>query len=284
MSDWAAPRRVRLVALALVFGAVGFAATGAVRMFVAASPGGRADMVTLPLALLVADLIIAGALVTGWYSVRPVAQGLAIFGALVHVLVLLRSGGWWIRGWSALLSVAHVYALLLFFAFSAEERDDELGDELEDEPDGERSRPAASAGVLVPAQAGPPEVPPAEPVEAPVEQLVIAPAEASTPEEPAAPAPAADSVDESPAEKAATEEKVVGEEKAEGEEKVVGEEKALGEEKAGDPGPAVEDVSADESTEATPEGGTGPAERVEVAAGRRGGADRSDEDTTEGTA
>jgi hypothetical protein len=282
VSDWAAPRRVRLVALVLVLGAVGFAVTGVVRMFVDASPGGKADMVTLPLALLVADLIIAGALVTGWYSVRPVAQGLAIFGALVHVLVLLRSGGWWIRGWSALLSVAHVYALLLFFAFTAEERDDEL-DELEDEDelDGERSRPTASAGVLVPAQAGPPEIPPAEPVETPVEQLVDAPdparAEGSAGPEPAGEAPAGtptadesapvpDSADEWPAEKAASEEKAVGEEKAR------------------NPGPTVEDANTDDSTEATPGDGTGSAERVEVAAGRRGGSDRSDEDTTEGTA
>ena len=275
MSDWAAPRRVRLVALALVLGAVGFAATGVVRMFVAASPGGRADMVTLPLALLVADLIIAAALVTGWYSVRPVAQGLAIFGALVHVLVLLRSGGWWIRGWSALLSVAHVYALLLFFAFSAEERDDELDDDQPgdgDELDGESPRPPAAAEVLIPAQAGPPEVPPAEPVETPVEQLVVVP-EPAAPEPagevpadpPTADEPVPDSADDSPVEKAADEEKAVGE-------------------TARDPGPAVEDANPDESTETTPETTTGSAERVEVAAGRRGGSDRSDEDTTEGTA
>jgi hypothetical protein len=115
-----------LVALVLLLGAVAFTGTGVARLVSHGNP----EALTLPLALLAADLLIAGALVTRWYAIRPVAQGLAIFGALVHVLVLLRSGPWWIRGWSALLAAAHIYALLLFFALSAREQyDDELDDE-----------------------------------------------------------------------------------------------------------------------------------------------------------
>jgi hypothetical protein len=110
----------RLVAVALVVGAVGFTATGVARLVQQRD----IDVVTLPLALLAADLLIAAALVTRWYPIRPVAQGLAIFGALVHALVLLRSGPWWVRGWSGLLAAAHVSALVLFFSLTAREYDD----------------------------------------------------------------------------------------------------------------------------------------------------------------
>jgi hypothetical protein len=120
-----------LVALVLLLGAVAFTGTGVARLVSHGNP----EALTLPLALLAADLLIAGALVTRWYAIRPVAQGLAIFGALVHMLVLLRSGPWWIRGWSALLAAAHIYALLLFFALSAREQYDDEDDE--DDEDGQ---------------------------------------------------------------------------------------------------------------------------------------------------
>jgi hypothetical protein len=102
-----------LVGLAVLF--VGF---GALRL---ATEGGI-DVLTLPLVLLVTDLFIAAVLLSGWYPVRPVAQALAIFGALVHLLVLLRSGPWWLRGSSALLAVAHGYALVLLFQLSVREQ------------------------------------------------------------------------------------------------------------------------------------------------------------------
>lgn len=181
IDDWAAPRRVRLVAVALVLGAVGFAATALVRVVTENSPGNKADMVTLSLVLLVADLIIAGALVTGWYPVRPVAQGLAIFGALVHVLVLLRSGGWVIRGWSAWLSVAHVYALMLFFAFSAEECDEDEDDDRSVVWD-EASGPA-QGGSLGQTPAEPADEAQAPPTDEPESEAVPAESEA-VPDEP----------------------------------------------------------------------------------------------------
>ncbi|HTF50709.1 MAG TPA: hypothetical protein VK735_24980 [Pseudonocardia sp.] len=131
MNRLAALGREGLVALVLLLGAVAFTGTGVARLVSHGNP----EALTLPLALLAADLLIAGALVTRWYSIRPVAQGLAIFGALVHVLVLLRSGPWWIRGWSAVLAAAHIYALLLFFALSAREQYDDEDDELDDEDD-----------------------------------------------------------------------------------------------------------------------------------------------------
>jgi len=121
----AALGRERLAAGVLVIGAVVFTATGVIRLL----REGGIEVLTLPLALLAADLVIAGALVTRWYAIRPVAQGLAIFGALVHVLVLLRSGPWMIRGWSALLAAAHICALVLFFALSAHEQYDDDDDD-----------------------------------------------------------------------------------------------------------------------------------------------------------
>jgi len=127
----AALGRERLAAVALVVGAMAFTATGLARLIGEHELG----VLTLPLALLAADLFIAGALVTRWYAIRPVAQGLAIFGALVHALVLLRSGPWWIRGWSGLLTAAHVYALMLFFAMSAQEYSEDDEDGYDDEPE-----------------------------------------------------------------------------------------------------------------------------------------------------
>jgi hypothetical protein len=275
VSDWAGPRRVRLVAMALVLGAVGFAATGAVRAITVASAGNSADRVTLPLALLVADLIIAGALVTRWYSVRPVAQGLAIFGVLVHVLVLLRSGGWWIRGWSAMLSVAHGYALMLFFAFSVEERDDEdVGEHV-----GELDPLTGSADAPVPAQGGPPVETPVEQLETPVEQLVDAPeaepvAAGTLPagkpvvEEPAAEEPAAEepAAEEPAAEEPAAEEPAAGAQSV-GEPSAAGSAPEPSDEKAGGSGAQA-----------------GVPGRVEVAVGRGGRPGTTDGDTGRGTA
>jgi hypothetical protein len=140
----AALGRERLVAGALVIGAVVFTAIEAVRLL----GSGGIEVLTLLLALLAADLVIAGALVTRWYAVRPVAQGLAIFGALVHVLVLLRSGPWLIRGWSALLAAAHICALVLFFALSAHEQyDDEDEEDVVDEDVVDAAGPSASRGA-----------------------------------------------------------------------------------------------------------------------------------------
>jgi hypothetical protein len=108
----------RLASALLVGLAVLFVGVGAPRL---ATEGG-VDVLTLPLVLLVTDLFIAAVLLSGWYPVRPVAQGLAIFGALVHLLVLLRGGPWWLRGCSALLAVAHGYALVLLFQLSIREQ------------------------------------------------------------------------------------------------------------------------------------------------------------------
>ncbi|WP_028925766.1 hypothetical protein [Pseudonocardia acaciae] len=139
MKRFPASPRERLAAGALVAGAAVF-----VGMAVAGLLGGsgatRGDLLTLAFALLGADLVIAAALLTGWYPVRPVAQGLAIFGALVHVLVLLRSGPWWMRGWSGLLAAAHLYGLVLLFALSSREQ---YEDELDDEPEAPEQPPAA---------------------------------------------------------------------------------------------------------------------------------------------
>lgn len=110
MSLLSAARRERLAAGVLVGLAVVFVGVALVQRM----HRGDTDAL-LPLALLAADLTIAAALLSGWYSVRPVAQGLAIFGALAHVLLLLGGRPELIRVTSGLLAAAHVYSLVLLF-------------------------------------------------------------------------------------------------------------------------------------------------------------------------
>ena len=150
MSWFPASRRGVVAAGALVCGAVVFAGFGLARLV----GGASVEVLTLPFALLAADLLIATALITGWYPVRPVAQGLAIFGALVHLLVALRSGPVWMRGWSGLVSVLHVYSLLLLFAISAREQyEDELDEEFNDDLVAEsETRAESAAGATAAAQ------------------------------------------------------------------------------------------------------------------------------------
>jgi hypothetical protein len=78
---------------------------------------------TLPLVLLAADVVIAAAVVTWWYPLRPAAQGLAVFGILVHALVMLRSGPVWTRGCSGVLLLTHSWALVQLFLMTAAEDD-----------------------------------------------------------------------------------------------------------------------------------------------------------------
>jgi hypothetical protein len=99
--------------------AVLFLACGAVLMV---TEDRGANAITLPVALLASDLLIAATLVSRWHLVRPIAQGLAIFGTLVHLLVLIRNGPVWTRACAGLLVVAHVQALVLLFQLSIRER------------------------------------------------------------------------------------------------------------------------------------------------------------------
>ncbi|HZZ49408.1 MAG TPA: hypothetical protein VFE65_21185 [Pseudonocardia sp.] len=114
-------RREKGIAWILVGLAVLFLAFGVVRM-VTVERG--ANAITLPVALLASDLLIAATLVSRWQLVRPIAQGLAIFGTLVHLLVLMRNGPLWTRACAGLLVVAHVEALLLLFRMTIRERNE----------------------------------------------------------------------------------------------------------------------------------------------------------------
>ncbi|HTK65701.1 MAG TPA: hypothetical protein VL595_25185 [Pseudonocardia sp.] len=115
---------------------------------------------TLPLVLLAADVVIAAAVVTWWYPLRPAAQGLAVFGILVHALVMLRSGPVWTRGCSGVLLLTHSWALVQLFLMTAAE-DDGPDDGPDDGAEGERQ-------MLGPDRPGaPPEF-----VEIPVTQVV----------------------------------------------------------------------------------------------------------------
>ena len=148
MIEVPATGRERVAAGVLVGAAVLFVGFAIRRVHIA----GFFGALTLPLVLLAADLVIAAAVLTWWYPLRPVAQGLAVFGILVHALVMLRSGPVWTRGCSGVLLLAHSWALVqLFLMTAAEDFDDE---ELED-----------------PAPEGPPAEP-AEVVETPVTEVV----------------------------------------------------------------------------------------------------------------
>lgn len=173
MKLWAATgQRLRGIAWVLVGGSVVFAGIATGRAFGTAGP----DALTLPLALLASAGVIAAALLTGWYPVRPIAQGLAVFGALVHLLVLLRSGPIWTRGCSAVLAVTHTYALVMLFVLSAREADDDGDPPLPPTPRvGDPSTPSrqsqhteSAVSASIPAQTHPVAEPEPDPVPPPV--------------------------------------------------------------------------------------------------------------------
>lgn len=171
MIDLPATGRERVAVGVLVAAAVLFVGFAIPRTAVA----GFFGALTLPLVLFAADLVIASAVLTRWYPLRPVAQGLAVFGILVHALVMLRSGPFWTRGCSGVLLLAHSWALVQLFMITAGEDDDA-------EEDGEAGAgPHADVATGVPAEA----------VETPVTEVVdlALPEEPGTPEEPAGPAP-----------------------------------------------------------------------------------------------
>jgi hypothetical protein len=131
-----AARRERVAAGVVLGGAVLFVAFALPRVGTA----GLLGALTLPAVALAADLVLAAALLTGWYPIRPVAQGLAVFGLLLHLMVALRGGPVWGRGLSALLAVAHVWALVLLFLLTAREQE-------EDEEDGAGAGPDEDTGA-----------------------------------------------------------------------------------------------------------------------------------------
>jgi hypothetical protein len=183
--DMPATGRERVAAGVLVGAAVLFVGFA----FPRTASAGFFGALTLPLVLLAADLVIAAAVVTWWYPLRPVAQGLAVFGILVHALVMLRSGPVWTRGCSGVLLLTHSWALVqLFLMTAAEDFDDEdfddedFDDEDFDDEDEEASGP-------------PPDVAsgePAEFVEIPVTDVV----DVAVPSEPAPPEAAPEAEDE----------------------------------------------------------------------------------------
>ncbi|MGQ0479775.1 MAG: hypothetical protein ACT4O0_01905 [Pseudonocardia sp.] len=122
----------RAVAGVLGVGAVLFVGFAATRV----GSAGFVAALSLPLVLLAAALIVAAAVLTRWYPIRPVAQGLAVFGLLVHALVALRGGPVWTRGCSAVLAVVHGWALIRLFLITAAEEDDSDDRTVVDEPAG----------------------------------------------------------------------------------------------------------------------------------------------------
>lgn len=163
MIDLPATGRERVAAGVLVGAAVLFIGFAIPRVAIA----GLIGAFTLPLVLLAADTLIAAAVLTRWYPLRPVAQGLAVFGMLVHALVMLRNGPMWTRGCSGVLLLVHSWALVHLFMMTAAE-DDEDVDEVGDSggPDGDSQGHAADP----PSGLGPVEF--AELVETPVTEVV----------------------------------------------------------------------------------------------------------------
>ncbi len=132
----AATRRDRVAAGVLVGAAVLFVAVWIPRT----ASAGFAGALTVPLVMLAADLVIAAALLTRWYPVRPVAQGLAVFGVLVHTLVALRSGPPVARGCAVVLALAHAWMVMSLIMLTASEDDaedeaDEAEDGVDDAPE-----------------------------------------------------------------------------------------------------------------------------------------------------
>jgi len=127
--DMPATGREKIAAGVLVGAAVLFVGFAIPR----AAAVGFFGALTLPLVLLAADLVIAAAVVTWWYPLRPAAQGLAVFGILVHALVMLRSGPLWTRGCSGVLLLLHSWALVQLFMMTAAEDDGPEDDGPEDD-------------------------------------------------------------------------------------------------------------------------------------------------------
>lgn len=191
MIDMPASGRERLGAGVLAGAAVLFVGFAVPR----AAAVGFFGALTLPLVLLAADLVIATALVTWWYPLRPVAQGLSVFGALVHALVMLRGGPVWTRGCSGVLLLAHCWALVQLFLMTAAEDDDdsddsdERGDERGDEhgyrdTDGELGEHAAALpfGIASGETAGFVETPVTDVVDVAAPAQRVAPPEHPEPE------------------------------------------------------------------------------------------------------
>lgn len=128
MIDLPASRGERLAVGVLV----GLAAVFVVVWIPRASTVGFAGALTVPLVLLMADLLIAVALLTHWYPVRPVAQGLAVFGFLVHVLLALRNGPMVARGCAGVLALVHVWFLVSLIMLTTTENDTDGTDSPDD--------------------------------------------------------------------------------------------------------------------------------------------------------
>jgi hypothetical protein len=140
--------RATFACVALVGLAVVFAGAGVFRML----HDGGVKALTLPLALLASDLIIAGSVLSRWQLVRPFAQGLAIFGLLVHLLVLLHSGPVGLRTCAGLLALLHAEALVLLFQLTWRENraGDAPGPVVPAPP--AATPPSPGTGPVVPAQ------------------------------------------------------------------------------------------------------------------------------------
>jgi hypothetical protein len=211
--DMPASGRERVAAGVLVGAAVLFVGFAIPRAAVV----GFFGALTLPLVLLAADLVIAAAVVTWWYPIRPAAQGLAVFGILVHALVMLRGGPIWTRGCSGVLLLVHSWALLRLFLMTAAE--DDLDDDADHDSD--------DAGEGRPDFGLPPRAAPGQQaglVETPVTQVVevAAPAEPDgvdqLTEEPARDAsPAAEPADDEPADDKPADDKPADDKPADGE-------------------------------------------------------------------
>jgi hypothetical protein len=121
----------RAVAGVLVVGAVLFLGFAVPRVATA----GIAGALSLPAVLLGADLLIAAAVFTGWYPIRPPAQGLAVFAGVVHLLVALRSGPVWTRVDAGVLVLAEAWGLVALFLLTAAEDEPDAEDEPEPSED-----------------------------------------------------------------------------------------------------------------------------------------------------
>jgi hypothetical protein len=75
--------------------------------------GQGANIVVVPIVLLVLEAAAAGVVLTGNRTLRPGVLVVAVLGALLHMVILLGDTPGWTRAVSGVLAAAQIYALVV---------------------------------------------------------------------------------------------------------------------------------------------------------------------------
>jgi hypothetical protein len=105
----ATPPEVVVSALVAAGGGALFVLTALLRWYA----DGDAGFLTLPLGVLVLELLVAGGLLARFRPARLTGVVLFAVLALLHLLIVLAAAPWWVRLVSGVLCAAHVYGVVL---------------------------------------------------------------------------------------------------------------------------------------------------------------------------